>query len=74
MPLKNEPKTTGQTNKNRFKRGGKRGPGRPPGARDKTTTMLEKMMADDGKAVVEPEPMPIAGEMDPGHPLTGIPG
>lgn len=28
MPLKNEPKTTGQTNKNRFKRGGKGGPDR----------------------------------------------
>ena len=43
---------SGKTSKGRFAPGNTFGKGRPPGSRNKTTVALEKLMADDGKAVV----------------------
>ena len=43
----------GKTRGKPFEAGNKKGRGRPAGSRNKATVMLEKLMADDGKAVVQ---------------------
>ncbi len=52
-PSKNGSKSAGRENNGHFKRGNKGGPGRGEGSRNKATIMLEKLMIDDSKAVIE---------------------
>ena len=50
---KNASNNAGKTRGKPFEPGNKKGRGRPEGSRNKATVMLEKLMADDGKAVVK---------------------